>query len=64
MIITKIIVQNYRSFGTSNHMLRINRGVTTYCRNERFGQEQSGGNNRKVWFIYWYKRWESTVAVP
>lgn len=40
MIITKVSVQNYRSFGTSDNMLRINRGVTTIV-----GMNGSGKSN-------------------
>ncbi len=40
MIITKVIVQNYRSFGTSDNMLRINHGVTTIV-----GMNGSGKSN-------------------
>lgn len=40
MNITKIIVQNYRSFGTSDNVLRVNRGVTTIV-----GMNGSGKSN-------------------
>ena len=40
MNITKIVVQNYRSFGTSDNILRVNRGVTTIV-----GMNGSGKSN-------------------
>ena len=40
MNITKVVVQNYRSFGTSNNVLRVNRGLTTIV-----GMNGSGKSN-------------------